>query len=172
MITFTSISKAAGGVWRYTWASTGASIYRVVLNGEVIEETTNLFYEHAIPSRNGMPPPIEVMPDNQAAVSEQNRPYMVIQWYPVPCAFYDVDIKKANGDWERLTTVAETGLWVYTVVSALLDDETIYQFRLSAVDENKQRSGYLNFSMAVVRCPDSYLGNLAYDNGTQIVSIS
>jgi len=111
--------------------------------------------ESSVYSSVTIAPPIEIVPVDMLAVSEQNRPFMVIQWYPVAGAHHYLVEYNSGSDWENHETVYEnntTGL--HAVVTPILDDQTEAEWRVIAVDSNKRESYPMEAHRLVVRPPN------------------
>lgn len=92
------------------------------------------------------------MPD-ALTISEINKPYLLLQWYRVENARV-YEIRKWDGsEWVRYAILEENGSWVYSLETGNLEDETLHQFRVVAIDLLEQESDPLEFRAFVVRPP-------------------
>lgn len=157
---FTSITKRDDGVWVFTWDDTGADYYRVVYRGHFITKVgavgnPSTTYIHEMPGSSPYPPHIEVVEKGKKALTEQNVPFLRIQWIRVHDAVaYRID--KWNGAaWAKDQTVAQNdNAFVYSIDTPILDDVTEYQYRVRAMDLLEQFSTALEFTIFVVRPPN------------------
>lgn len=156
---FTSITFDSDISWSFTWADTGATLYRVVLNGVFLDRVTTNSYISTIPGYETYPPPIEVVEDGSLALSEMHPPYIIIQWYggTALAAFYDVrEWNAVTSEWDSRAQIIPTPLkTVYTIQSPRLDDETTYLYEVVAVDSIDQESTGVEYAIDVV-CPPKF----------------
>lgn len=161
-----------GGSWVFTWA-TGTGPVRVVLWGKVIDTTTDNEYTYPASSQHATPtvaPPLEVWPSGVPAVSERNKPYVVLQWYRVACRSYTVEYYDGSA-WVFVNTVVDSvDIPLQTFVTPILPDEAGTQWRVTAVDDNRRRSDPVTFHQSIGRPPDvPALPQLACTGGTLTV---
>lgn len=171
MIQFTSISKDVNGNWTFTWASTGAPSYRVVLNGTQLAVTASTSYTTAIPGYPKFPPPIEVVPSGQLADTEVYRQPAKLQWYSSPGAVSFVVQQLVGSTWVNAATVSAVG-WLNAYDLPILGDDGVYSYRVMAVSAVGDLSAPLNFTVEVAktpRPPDGTLG-FAYTSDSVVVS--
>lgn len=154
-IQFTSITKRSDSTWQFVWNDTGASYYRVILYGVQVGQVTSENYIHQDPGWDEYPPPLEVVEEDELALSEIHRPYFRAQWYATPGAtFYQMEeFLPVHNFWRRRNRLAENNLPVYTWTSARLEDETSYVYRIRSGDDIEQMSDGLTFSVFVVTPP-------------------
>lgn len=180
-IPFTSVTLV-DGVWNFAWAYVGT--VRVVLWGVLLAEQTGNTFTYPASSlyaSNTTAPPIEVVASAAGGdllwsdgepllwvdgaglslvetggetTSERNKPYLVLQWYRVPCHHYRVEF--LNGStWTFSSTVSDNSdIYIQTFTTPLLPDVTMAQWRVIAVDDNKRESDPVVFTNLVVRPPD------------------
>lgn len=165
MIQFTSITRDSNGNWSFTWPSTGASYYRVVLYGMQQAKTALTTWTYSSAAFRDFPPPIEIAHENQQVLTETYKSFLTLQWYGLPaCSRYLVE--QYNGSsWVPITQVQETGRWVYTYQSPVLSDETFYQYRVTAVDSVGNTSTPRQYYAFMVTPPSPPSVNMTY-NGT------
>jgi hypothetical protein len=84
VIPFTSITRLAGGKWRFDWVPTGADLYRVVLNGLFIQSIDAPPLDLGAHGSDHEPPPIELVEDDGVVLSEKFSPYFILEWWPNP----------------------------------------------------------------------------------------
>jgi len=165
-----TITKQPDGSWLFTWNSTDASSYRVVLWGVELAVVVGTSYSVALAAYSQYPPPIEVVPAGVLALTEQNKCFLIIQWYGVVCDYYLLE-EYTGGAWVTKAVVAERGSYVYTATSPLLADGADADYRVTAVDSIGQKSNPLEFRMHVVRPPDEVRPSINYDNSGQNIVI-
>src|SRR5688500_6165334 len=96
MIQFTTIRKNADGTWTFDWTSTGADEYRIIYQGVEIDVAITNSYSCDLHGFTNEPPAIEVVEDDELALSEENTPYIIFQWYPNRNAHH-YEVQKYNG---------------------------------------------------------------------------
>jgi hypothetical protein len=171
-----SVEKNEQQQWVFTWSDSGAASYRLVLNGNLIDTTEDLEYTFALPGYDSYPPPLEVVDDGDLAMSEKNRPFLVMQWYRSEGATYYEVQENVSGTWTRRAVITDLGAlqWVYTMRTPTLDDQTDYSFRVVAIGTVGDSDGDLNFNATIVRPPtlaeDSI--EVGYDDSTGSVTIT
>lgn len=173
-ITFTTIKQATTGEWLFTWASTGAAYYRIVLHGHEIANTVGTSYTFNLPisSNINTPPPIEVVAERDLAVSEFNLPYMILQWYGVANAVSYRLYELVDASWVLKDTFANQQQFLYTFTTSILADETDAKFRVVAVNEVGMESSPLAFAYKVVRPPHPVATAYTYNAASGTMSIS
>lgn len=151
-VQFTSITKNADGSWSFAWAGTGP--WRVVLYGTLLAEPSDNSYRWPSGTFLRYPPPIEIVPAGQKALSELYAPFILIQWYDEFAARYYVE-KSLDGvsGWTQVSTVADNDTWVYEYRSPLLDDGQTYHWRVTAESSAGNRSAARNYDAYVVTPP-------------------
>jgi hypothetical protein len=152
MIQFTSIIRSTDGSWTFNWNATTGS-YRIVLWGEELATVSVTSYNYRNPTYKDFPPPLEVV-DYGLALSEENEPYLVMQWYGEPQASnYLIQQSKDNGaTWGNIGSLEENGQWIYTFRTGILVDRTKYQYRVIAVDNVDNQSPARYYTKYIV-CP-------------------
>lgn len=153
MISFTSITRQNSG-WLFTWQPTGANYYRVVLQGEEIGQTIASSYSFSRPEWAGYPPPLEVVEEDELALSEKYSPFRILQWYRSQGAILYPIEEEVDAGWEARSSVHQTVDWVYTFKTPRLRDQVFYTFRVRALDDIQQYSGALIFDDLIVTTPD------------------
>jgi hypothetical protein len=172
MVDFLAISYNVDGSWSFSW--TGAGTYNVVLNGTIIDTITGTSYNFTGPGNyaSNDPPPLEVVPNTQSALSQLYQPYLIIQWYPVRgCQFYQIQSFDGT-NWNNLATISEKANTVmYSYKSMLIPDGAVAEYRVMAVDQIGQQSAPIIFEETIV-CPPSFpakSANIGYNSsGTSI----
>lgn len=166
---FTSIVLNSDKSWTFTWAPTSAVYYRVVLWGVELARGTFTSFNFDRNEYRKYPPPLEVVETvieeveteddvlevevAELAVSEQHSPYFVIQWYQDLTADAYLVEQYVEGEWRTVRRVNETGLWVYTYTSQVLEDDTTYHLRVTAEGELGDKSDPVSFTKFVVTPP-------------------
>lgn len=163
--------KNADQSWTFSWTDTGASFYQIVLSGKEIAVVVGLTWTYQSIGFQSYPPPIEIAQENQLALSEAYKPYVLIQWYREDCSYYKVQKNTADG-WITVSTLQESGSWVYSYVSQTLEDETTHEFRVIAVDETAGESEPRLYRISMVRPPDSPDGKIDVTYGSGITSLT
>lgn len=173
MIQFDSITLREDRRWAFAWTDTGAAYYRIVLNGVEVDriETNAYVYDGYSP----YPPALEVMEEDEIATSEKNSPYFTMQWHDVTNVSNYVISEQIGAAWKQQTVLIDSpSIWVYTVQTPKLNDETLYTFKLESADSIGQRSDPQIYQIFVVRPPDPPNGAIAvdYDEDSQSIVIS
>lgn len=155
MIQFTNIFLREDKLWQFEWTDTGAEYYRAILQGEQINtapiETNEFVYPY--PGWEQFPPPLEIVEEEEESLSEQNLPFLVMQWYKEDgTAYYEVQ-EDVGGVWTTRAIIMEEDIWVYTQQTPPLADETTHNYRIRAVDIYEERSTDLLFRKFVVKPP-------------------
>lgn len=153
--------------WEFSWDATGASYYRIVLYGQEIERVTGAGYVHQAPGWERFAPFIEVVEEEEQALSEQNLSFLIIQWYDNrdDSAYYEVS-EYVDGEWVVKHIVQDDeNVWVYTIQTPNLEDETLHQFKVIAYDIEGDASGEVKFDVFTVRLPvlDPTTIDMSYD---------
>lgn len=169
-VPFTSIVQQGDTTWTFSWATTSAVSYRIVLFGQQIDTTTTNSYNFSFPGYEKYPPPLEIMADNQVALSEQFQPFLTMQWYGETCDYFSVS-EFVSSVWNMVNTVMENGTTVYTVQTPLLNDGETHQYGIAAVT-NEVPSTMQQYLITVVTPPDWVDGSVSfsYSGGNLIVS--
>lgn len=154
MIQFTSIVRNGDGSWQFTWTPTLADEYRIIHNGVEIDTTQDPTYKASIVGFDTEPPALEVVEDLELAPSEENKPFIVLQWWPVRIAnHYEVQ-RYTGGQWRRHKIVQENpNIAVYTLKSKIHADNEICQYRVLSHDTIEQVSDELPFTALIVTPP-------------------
>lgn len=178
---FTNIQARPNGAWLFTWADTGALFYRVVLFGRVLNDAvigTQYLYNQAIPmDYEKYPPPIEVVTNTDTALSEQFKPFILLQWYGyrdnIPVSYYMLQ-QYTSGKWLEGNKIADNGSYIYSITTPVLSDATTYNFRILAVGPNGQISCALPYQVTMVCCPRLVEPSIeqTYDDDAQSVVVS
>lgn len=165
------VTQLQRSTWQFIWIAVGAKVYRIVLDGVLIDTITASSYVLTLPKFEDTPPPIEIVPDDQLALSEKNISRLTLQWYGVTGAVYYQIRRKVGGNLLPITGVKANGSWLYTFITPLQDDESFAEFQITAVDEYEQESAPLIFHHPVVRCPDEVFPQIDYNQSTQQLTI-
>jgi hypothetical protein len=167
MITFTNITRNAGGTWTFSWDSTGADFYRVVLSGVEIARITTTTYTWGLQTSSLFPPALEVAEEDEQTLTEKFQPYLLLQWYGEPEVQQYLVQQLVGSDWQTVKTLQEVGSWVYSYRSPTLPDETTCNYRVIAEDRLGNQSDPREFLRYVVRPPDPPDGKVraVYESG-------
>lgn len=171
-IQFNSITRNADSSWTLRWTSTGTQ--RVVLWGSLLAETTDQTFTFGSREYVDFPPPIEVVGESEKALTELHSPTLVLQWYREELAGNYLIQQSSDGSlpWQTIATVRESGQWVYTWRSPLLEDGLTYHYRVVAMSPVANRSVPVPFHRYVITTPapvDSAL-KVEYTGGNVIIS--
>jgi hypothetical protein len=153
-ISFISITKNADRSWTFTWSGSGT--WRVVLYGVYIATVTTPSYRWPSDSVfTDYPPPLEVVVSTEKALSEQHKPYVLIQWYREEDTARYLIQKSDDGStgWATVYTMPEMGLWVYTYHSPILDDGTTHHWRVVAESAIGTQSPAQDYNATIVTPP-------------------
>lgn len=152
-IAITSVTQKADKSWVFTWDDAGAAYYRVVLWGVQLEQTAATDYTWHGQEYKEFPPPVEIAYEGQKVLSEQFLPYLVVQWYREDgVRSYEVQ-KKVGTSWVKVKAVEESGEWVYTYRSVILEDRHLYEYRVVTVDVYGNQSEPQEYRRFVVTPP-------------------
>lgn len=165
MIQIQTIAKNANGSWTFTWLGSGS--FRVVLQGILLATVPSNSYTWTGQSK--VPPPLEVVAIGSLALSEQYRPYLIIQWYGESADVYLVQ-RNDSGHWNTILTVQEVGQWVYTFQTTTLLDETIYQYRVISQDKIGNQAPARGYKALIVCPPAPPNVKIGYTNPNVSVS--
>jgi hypothetical protein len=173
-LTFQSIVRVVSGEWLFTWNSTGAAYYRVVLHGHEIGNTNTNSYTYNLPILvdSSEPPPIEVVEEKKLAVSELNLPYMILQWYGVVGAVSYRVYQQEGLSFVLRETFANVPQFMYTFITSLLSDEMEHKFRVVGVNVDGLESTPLTYTYKMVRPPLPVKTSYQYESSTGIASFS
>jgi hypothetical protein len=163
------------GTWTFSWTSTGAPSYNIVLNGLLLNNTAGNTYTWAGTAYQTSPPPLEIVPlvtGRELALSQRWKPYLIMQWYGEPAAAgYTVQFF-SGGQWVNVITISETGQWLYTYQTPMLTDETTYQFRVFAFDQYGNQSVARTFTRYVVTPPAPPAVAIGYNPLGSMITVS
>lgn len=172
MIQFLTITQNLDSTWVFTWADTGASSYRVVLNGELLATTSQLTYTFTRFGYPSSPPLVEVVPSGELAQSELYPATFPIQWYWLGVSYYSVK-QLIGGVWTEVGQVLDDGSWVFTFQPrGLLVDETDYNFQVTAINSVNLESLPRQYDISVVTSPVPPTVTIEYDQGAHAIKVS
>lgn len=152
MIQFITITRNAGGTWTFTWSSTGANFYRVILWGVELARVSETTYTYGMQTTSPFPPPLEVVSEQEEALTELYQPYLLMQWYGEPNVQQYLIQKQVGATWQTVKTLQEVGSWLYSYQTPPLPDDTTHTYRVIAEDKVGNQSVPKIFSRHVV-CP-------------------
>lgn len=154
---FDTIGVDVRGCWVFTWPGALGAV-RLILNGTILAETEETEYTYTGPGYEAAPPPIELVPAGQWAMSEENQPFMTLQWYRTECDRYVVEERIDGGEWEAVGTVPNRhGGWVFSYTTQTLVDGVVYEWRVVPINEDLRSGDPLGFLVPVV-CPPVFAG--------------
>jgi hypothetical protein len=173
---FTSIVLQPGGDWLFSWNSTGAGTYRLVLAGRQVgvaddSDTTFTFFT---PGFETYPPPLELVAVTDQALTELYPPYLLMQWYTTPCDYYVVG-EVVDGQLTNYQSVSEQNKqWVYSYTAPGLVDQTAHDFQVIAVGNAEQTAPPIDYHIFIVTPPVFVDGSVAvtYDSPSKSVIVS
>lgn len=170
-LTFTSITQQLDQTWIFKWTATNATKYRIVLYGSELATITDTTYVPKIQGYSSFPPPIEVMENDDLALSEQFPPYLIIQWYGEPCDYYIVE-ELVGTTWNVKKTINEIGSSVYSITTPILVDGSNHIYGIQAVS-NGLVSSVQRFMINVIASPiiDPAI-EIGYDPVVQNITIT
>lgn len=173
MIIYNSITQQTDGSWLFSWAS-GLGDVRLVLFGQLIEETNGTSYEFAQNQQYAdYPPPLEIVLADELALSEQNICFLNLQWHRSPCDHYSIRYYEPSTDtWRQFDIVADdAGSDVFTYTTPTISDQITTQWRIVPIDGDNREAPPLQFNAFIVRPPDppTDLG-LSCEGGTLTIS--
>lgn len=147
-VAFTAITRNADGTWTFTWAGTGP--FRVVERGSLLDIVTASPYRSR-PSTT--PPALEIVLEDEVALSEQYPPRVRIQWYQDPeASSYTVERDTGSG-YATAKSISEEGKPVseYTTPKGADGDEIL--LRVKAVGEFGDVSTAVEYEGKIVTLP-------------------
>lgn len=166
----TKVEKQTSGQWRFEWTDTGADVYRITYRGHEITEVVGTSYDLELPWGKNYPPPLEIVPDDETAISEIHPPYMTPQWYRSAGADHYRVEQESGASWLFKADIADNGQWVYTYDTVTLDDETTYKFRVLASGTLSNFSDDIWFRRKIVRPPDPVTVNVTWASGNLTIA--
>jgi len=156
MLNFLSIQRSDDG-WVFTWDGVGVD-HRVVLWGQELEVTgTGTYtYSSSLYCSYTVAPPLEVVPVAGGAltVSEDNKPFLYLQWYRVDCDHYDIEYYDGGGWVNQGGIPDDPDTWIFSIITPVLEDVTETQWWVTAVSSIQRESEPLAFTYFVVRPPN------------------
>lgn len=172
MIPLQTIVLNLDGSWTFAWPDEGAAFYRIVLAGQELDRTTELTWTGQDRSDSNYPPPVEIAYEEQQTLSEQFKPYLLLQWYRVECTEYRIQ-RFDNPNWVTINTIQQNGNWVYSHLALSLEDGTTYEYRVVAVDEVGDESTPRGYRRKVVCPPPPPDGDVlvGYNAGTSSITV-
>lgn len=181
MITIQSIAVTSAKQWQFTWTNTSAAYYRIVLNGVQIDEVqpdisgTTTYTSNQV-GYEVYPPPLEIMEATEVAPSENNQPFLSMQWYGEGVGVVDhyLVYEFVASQWIQRAYINEVGSFIYTCTTPVLADEVAFTYKVVAVGIVQQQSTELDFTINVIRPPDSPEGTvvIGWNSGTTSVVVS
>lgn len=171
MITFTTITKKGNGTWEFNWITTGADYYRVVLDGVLLDSPIAPPYTCKLSGWNDEPPPIELVESDDLAESEENLPYLLIQWWPEREAYYYEVQQYVNSSWTNRNRIMENGSAFYSVRTRVMEDEEVTEWRVIAFNRIDVASDPINYTALIVSPPTILMGETEVGYNSSITSI-
>ncbi len=170
MIAITSIIKQPDNSWRFQWTGADPSgPYKVVLSGEVLTITSHNTFTYDGVGYFDYPPPLEIVLATDFADTENNPPFVLIQWYTDEfAANYEVQLY-VTPIWSPIFDIAEIGSQVYTYSTGLLVDGVYNRYQVVAYNSVEDASSGREYIVNMVTCPvfveSAY--EVDYDDDTQ-----
>ncbi len=157
-----------GSGWTVSWPDAGADYYRVVLWGEELARVVGTSYRW---DGQGVPPPLEVVPAGDLALSEVYSPRPPIQWYAGDAESWTV--QELLGSWRPVATLRPGGLWFTGYRTPRLVDGSSHSYRVFALNGYGNASPAETYSVLVVCPPEPPDGTItvSYDEGSGSVVV-
>ncbi len=143
------------GVWRFTWDGDSAGTYYVWLHGKLLATVIGNEYDSSEPNYEDTPPPLEIVDDESATVADNDlySPYAILQWREVVGAKFYLVEQFVSGAWAFKTSIQDLDRGYYWYRTSLLTDQTAYQFRVSALNQQGDGGTPIPFTFVPTRNP-------------------
>lgn len=153
MITDHSVAREPSGTWLFTWPA-GISPYSIWLDGEeLVASQTALFYEYEGTDFPDEAPPLEILEDGDVAENETFPPHAIVQWRSdQAAAAYEVQ-QKIDSVFIVVVAIMERGEGYLSWISPPLDDVTVHDFRVLALDAGGNEGPTVPSAITIVRNP-------------------
>lgn len=154
-VQFSNIYLKEDGRWRFEWEAGDDEEFKVIQSGHLVDTVTGGSYVYQLPMSSFTDPPVlEVVPSDSFAESEENKPYLTLQWHAVENAvLYHVE-RQDGSDWYSEATYRHDGSTnVYTHVTKVFNDGETATYRITAINEYEQASSPLLISIDIVTTP-------------------
>jgi hypothetical protein len=148
----TNIVRNANRSWTFTWEGDPDDSHRIILWGILLTTVEGLSYTWEGQEYVDFPPPLEITLLNEKALSETFLPYFIVQWYGSDDAEDYLVQKLVGNTWTTINRVGGNNQWVYTFQTAILIDETTYDYRIVAINSVGDQSVPRRYRRFVV-CP-------------------
>ena len=149
MLSIVSIERTSKGSWIFIWVGTGP--FEIWLDGILIEETSELEYEFLQSGYPVFPPPLEIVEADSE--SEDNPPFLIIQWRGNQYASAYLVEQYVDGEWVERKFLTEVKAGYYQVQTGPLADQELSQWRVRAVDAYGNYGPPLELSKEITRNP-------------------
>lgn len=170
-VAFTSIVRNSDRSWTFSWSGSGT--WHVVLYGILLATTEENSYRINLQEFADYPPPLEVVDEDDLALSEQHKPYVLVQWYREDgAARYHVQHSTDGVSYATIATTQESGQWVYTYHSPILDDGSTHYWKVIAESIIGNQSTARQYNASIISPPrpvDSEI-TIAYSAGNIVVT--
>ena len=123
------------GYWLFSWTAGPTDIFTVWLNGIQIDTVTGDEYECKLNGYVSGPPPLEIVDDADDAENDLYPPFAVLQWREVSGAAAYLIEQYIDSAWTTKKTIMDKSTGYYWYRTAVLTNETEYQFRVSALNK-------------------------------------
>lgn len=165
-----SVTKIAGGSWRWTWTA-GTTPYRVVWRGMQVAAGLTTEQWEWYGSDLLEPPAIEVLDAADGeALTEAIPPYLTLQWRGHDnAAAYRVE-RYVSSAWTTVGQVTESGQGYYRWPTPDLVDGETPIYRVIAVDLLGNESTAVQYTGTLICYPEPPVINMTYSGGTLTVS--
>lgn len=159
-------TRQADRSWLFTWTAVAGVTYRLVLHGTQVGTSTSGSYVWRGGEYQTTPPPLEVVPEGEKALSETHPPRLLVQWYRVAEADYYTVEQYLNAAWTEVARVDESGDQVYNHLTPAALDGEVVQVRVKAYDSVGAVSSPRAFTKTIVTPPRPPSVGVTYAAGT------
>ena len=150
-----SAVKQAEGSWLFSWTADSGDSFDIWLNGIQLATVTDDEYLCTEPDYDSEPPPLEIVEDESGTFAENELypPFANIQWRGVDGATSYLVEKYAAGAWSTVATITDISAEYYWYRTLPLEDDTEYNYRVSAQDINGNTGTPVTFAITLARNP-------------------
>ncbi len=166
-----TVSQNTDGSWAFSWTA-GTGPYQVWLDGLLIASPTVNSYTFRQPGYDTVPPELEILDAADTAENLLYPPYVLLQWRGIQgVSGYVIEIYTgaSGAPWQFVNTVKESRRGYYSWKSPPLVDDTVVQYRVSAIDLIGNQGPPIAFSIPVSCHPKAPSVSVTIDLSGDIV---
>jgi len=148
-------TKTEAAHWLFEWDGGSAETFYIWLNGVLLDTVVGGEYDSAEPGYDNVPPPLEIIDDGSYSEAENDLypPFATLQWKAVDEADAYLIERYSAGSWTTVGTISETRAGYYWYRTAVLEDQTQEQFRISTTDSKGNSGTPITFTFELTRNP-------------------